>query len=160
MSVREVPADDPTVVELAAAQQTELNVRYGGGMTADEIDRVRSTPQPPLSPQAHWLLLDDHGQAVGCVAVQPLAAHHGRPNTGEVKRLFVRADARGRGHSRALMAAAEDLGRNLGFTDLWLETGVKQPEAMSLYETSGWTPIAPYGYWHESPSSRAFAKIL
>ena len=58
------------------------------------------------------------------------------------------------------MTAAEELARTLGFMDLWLETGMKQPEAMSLYETSGWTPITPYGYWRDSPNSRAFAKIL
>ncbi|MEI7779472.1 MAG: GNAT family N-acetyltransferase [Actinomycetes bacterium] len=160
MTIREVPADDAAVVALAAAQQTELNVRYGAGLTESEIDRVRSTPQPPLSPAARWLLIEEEGQAVGCVAVQSLAASHDRPQTGEIKRLFVRLESRGHGHSRMLMTAAEELARTLGFIDLWLETGMKQPEAMSLYETSGWTPITPYGYWRDSPNSRAFAKIL
>ena len=41
-----------------------------------------------------------------------------------------------------------------------LETGLRQPEAMALYETSGYEPIAPFGYYKDAPLSRCYAKLL
>lgn len=153
--IRRANGTDPAVVELAAAQQGELAVRYGA--TGDE---VRSRPQPDLGPDAHWLLLTADGVPAGVVAIRPLAASHGRFATGEVKRLYVAPSSRGRGCSRLLMAAVEDLALQLGYDTLWLETGTAQPEAVGLYSSAGWTPIQPYGQWRDSPASLAFAKSL
>lgn len=41
-----------------------------------------------------------------------------------------------------------------------LESGTKQPEALALYETTGWEPIAPYGDYRDEPGSRCYAKDL
>ena len=160
VNIVEVPADDARVVELAGDQQAELNRRYSPLLSASENDEVRSRPQPPLSQAARWLIAVVEGAAIGCVAVQGLALMHDRPSTGEIKRLYVEPDHRGAGLSRTLMAAAEELARDMGYDEVWLETGTKQPEAMSLYESSGWRPITPYGYWRDSPNSRAFAKAM
>jgi putative acetyltransferase len=156
----EVSADDARVVELAGEQQAELSRRYSPSLSQVEIDEVRSRPQPPLSEAARWLIAVLAGAAIGCVAVQPLALVQDRKGTGEIKRLYVDPDHRGTGLSRTLMAAAEELARDMGFDEVWLETGTKQPEAMSLYESSGWRPITPYGQWRDSPNSRAFAKAI
>jgi hypothetical protein len=41
-----------------------------------------------------------------------------------------------------------------------LETGARQPEAIALYESAGYLPIAGFGYYRESPISRCMARSL
>jgi ribosomal protein S18 acetylase RimI-like enzyme len=59
-----------------------------------------------------------------------------------------------------VLTELEDRARALGYRRLVLETGVHQPEAMRLYETSGYTPMEPYGFYRNSPLSRCYAKAL
>ena len=39
-----------------------------------------------------------------------------------------------------------------------LETGTAQPEAMALYESAGYTPIASFGHYRESPENRCYGR--
>jgi ribosomal protein S18 acetylase RimI-like enzyme len=41
-----------------------------------------------------------------------------------------------------------------------LETGTAQPEAMALYESAGYTPIASFGYYRDEPLNRCYGKSL
>ena len=132
-TVLQVPADDPRLVRLARAQQEELAQRY-----AENPDHGYA--QPPLHPDAIWLLLlAADGEAVGCVAVQPLAhTVPGAPaEVGEVKRLYVAptrpAAAAGPGCSWPRRRRSR---RRPGSGRLQLETGLRQPEALALYRRS------------------------
>lgn len=49
--------------------------------------------------------------------------------------------ARGLGLSRTLMAEAERAARDLGITLLRLDTNSALPEAVALYQRSGWSEI-------------------
>ncbi len=91
-----------------------------------------------LDPRDHVLLaaLEDDA-LVGSVQVVRARASNGR-HRGEVVRLAVRADARGRGLGRALMERATEKARELGFTLLWLTTHV-DTTADRFYERLGWT---------------------
>ena len=59
----------------------------------------------------------------------------------EIKRTYVSAQARGRGHARAILAELEQTARASGADWLVLETGQAQPEAISLYRSSGYLAI-------------------
>jgi hypothetical protein len=48
----------------------------------------------------------------------------------------------------------------MGATRIVLETGQVQPEAISLYETSGYERIDGYGFYKCAPLSISFAKKL
>jgi hypothetical protein len=50
--------------------------------------------------------------------------------------------------------------RTIGYTRLVLETGTQQPEAIDLYETSGYEPIEGYGRFRDAPSARCYGKTL
>ena len=59
-----------------------------------------------------------------------------------MRRLWVDPARRGRGLGRALMAALEEEAPRLGFVRLQLATGDRQPEAVALYEATGWERLA------------------
>jgi GNAT superfamily N-acetyltransferase len=98
---------------------------------------------------------DDSGVAVGCGGIR----RHDQ-TTGEIKRMWVPPEHRRRGISRALLRALEDGARALGYDRLVLETGVRQPEALALYESAGYEIIPNYGFFADSPLSRCYAKDL
>ena len=59
-----------------------------------------------------------------------------------------------------MLTALEDDARTAGRIRMVLETGVKQPEAIALYTSSGYEPCTKFGYYREYESSRCFAKPL
>jgi putative acetyltransferase len=75
------------------------------------------------------------------------------PDVGEVKRMFVAREARGQGIGRALLARLEDEARALGLVQLVLETGIRQTEALALYERAGFKSIPPYGEYAASAAT-------
>ncbi|WP_372346415.1 GNAT family N-acetyltransferase [Streptomyces sp. KL116D] len=78
----------------------------------------------------------------------------------ELKRMFVVARARRRGLARRVLAALEDSARDAGRVRMVLETGVMLPEAVTLYESSGYRPTAPFGPFRAYEESRFYAKSL
>ena len=87
-------------------------------------------------------------------------ATHFRLDVAEVKRMYVRTAARGRGIGGAILVALETEARVLGVSRLVLETGVRQPEALALYRRFGFDVIPPFGEYVESPLSVCMAKDL
>ncbi len=79
---------------------------------------------------------------------------------GEVKRMYVVPTQRGHGHSRALLRALVQHARDAGLREVWLETGTRQPEAIRLYESEGFLPIEPFGYWKDHPETLCFRLVL
>jgi GNAT superfamily N-acetyltransferase len=144
VTVRAAAPAATDVTRLVTAMEQEMAQRWGNDDSG-----------PSLVHDARFLVAELDGRAVGCVAVQPLPG-----GIGELKRMYVAPEVRGRGVGRRLLHAAEHLAGELGFAALRLETGTRQPEAVALYERSGWTRITPYGYWRDSPESICFEKHL
>ncbi len=74
--------------------------------------------------------------------------------------MYVLRSVRRRGVGRRLLAELEARAAMFGFTALRLETGNRQPEAIALYESSGFQRIAPYGSHVDDPLSICFEKAL
>lgn len=81
----------------------------------------------------------DDGRLVGTVQVI-LAVPKNQPHRGEITKLLVHGDARGRGVARRLMEAAEDEARVEGKTLLVLDA-VTDGDAARLYDRMGWTTV-------------------
>ncbi|MEZ0447142.1 GNAT family N-acetyltransferase [Cellulomonas sp. ICMP 17802] len=97
------------------------------------------------------------GHAVGCASLR--ATGDGFPaGSGELKKVWVADEARGTGVARALLAAIEDDARAHGLTSVVLQTGIRQPEAVTLYRTAGYRPAPPFAPYADDFLSLCFAK--
>jgi putative acetyltransferase len=112
-------------------------------------------PEHVLQPRSGFLLARLDGQPVGCGAYRPLQV-----DIAEIKRMYVVPAFRGRGIGRRLLAALEACALQAGFTRVWLETGTAQPEALRLYEVSGYHVIPNFGHYRDDPRSVCFEKAL
>jgi putative acetyltransferase len=79
---------------------------------------------------------------------------------GEIKRMYVRPEARGVGIGRRLLARLETRAAELGLLVIRLETGTRQPEAWSLYKTCGYSETGPFGDYPADPLSIFMEKHL
>jgi GNAT superfamily N-acetyltransferase len=80
----------------------------------------------------------DGGRVVGTVQVL-LAMPPNQPHRGEIAKLLVHRDARGRGAGGLLMRAAERAARDAGKTLLVLDTASAAAER--VYDRGGWTRV-------------------
>jgi putative acetyltransferase len=97
---------------------------------------------------------DVDGSAVGCAALVKRDAY------GEIKRMFVDESRRGLGAGRQLLEHLELFAGMAGVRALKLETGVRQPEAIGLYEGFGFVRCGPFGDYKEDPLSVFMEKRL
>ena len=72
--------------------------------------------------------------------------------------MFVLEEWRGRGYSRVVLGELERRAREMGYRAVRLETGLNQPEAIGLYERSGYHRIPVYGAYAGDPRSVCFEK--
>jgi GNAT superfamily N-acetyltransferase len=92
--------------------------------------------------------------------VAALSSNPLRDGDVEVKRMFVVPAHRGHGYARAVLAELERSAAAAGRCRVVLETGTRQPEAIALYRSCGYTPMAAFGMYRDSPSCRCLAKIV
>jgi len=94
-------------------------------------------------------------EAVGCGAIKAVSSEQ-----MEVKRMYVRPARRGQGAASAVLAELEQWGRELGYASCVLETGLTNPEAIRLYEKSGYRRILNYEQYAGVASSVCMQKAL
>lgn len=102
----------------------------------------------------HFFVLRTEGTPAACGGVQFHAGY------GELKRMYVRPRFRGRGFARAILARLESHARGESCTLLRLETGIRQPEAIGLYQSMGYRRIPPFPPYRDDPLSLFFEKDL
>ena len=146
----------PDALVLIEAVQEEYVLRYGG-RDDTPLDPVMFDP-----PRGSFFVgyVDDVPVASGAWRWRDDVEALGTAETAEIKRMFVVRAARGAGHARTVLAHLERTAAEAGAQAMVLETGDAQPEAIALYESSGYTRIASFGHYAWSPQNRCFAKRL
>jgi GNAT superfamily N-acetyltransferase len=78
----------------------------------------------------------------------------------EIKRMFVLPEFRGKGIAFQILQQLEKWAAELNFSDCILETGRKQPEAIALYQKSGYKIIPNYGPYENVENSVCMSKKI
>jgi putative acetyltransferase len=147
------------VIEEVPAATDEVRALIG------ELDQVLSAGYPPeqrhglsvdaiFQPNIHFFLARLGATAVGCGGVALF------PDFAEVKRMYVRDAARGRGVADAVLARIETETRGAGLAVLRLETGSNQIAAMRLYARAGFRPCAPFGTYAAMPAQAIATSVF
>ena len=98
-------------------------------------------------PQDRLYLAMESGESVGCVALARNDEDH-----CEMKRLFVRPQARGRGVGRSLIARIITDARSIGYGFIRLDTFLAMRDAIHMYESRGFRRIPRY---NDNPAPNA-----
>jgi len=151
---------DPRAVALRELMDVEMSAIYGSLFSSSEPDEVfaarrRALKVDPRDILVTLLAIDAEGSPLAHVALRDLGGQW------EVKRLFVGGAARGRGLGRRMMSDLESRAGQRGAERLILQTGDRQPEAVTLYERMGYQRIEIYEpYVAAFPFSLCFEKHL
>lgn len=148
MQIVPVPWDDPDAGALRAAQRVEIEQRYGRPDS-------EPGPAPTAADIAYFVVAYADGRPVGCGGLRQLD-----DVTGEIKRMYVLPDRRGTGVATAVLHALERQARSLGWTELRLETGNAQPDAIAFYTRHGYRRVANFGPYIDPEFSFCFGRAL
>ena len=168
------PSDDETPSEqyrrlrlttINSERDEVLRIRSEGTVDHDVIEQVLATldieeSMLTVATERADRLRGDDPVATGAWRRRTDVEVGGSRLTAEVKRMYVAPRARHRGLARQLLGHLERTAREAGAEVMVLETGERQPEAIALYESSGYVPIPGYGYYRDSPVNRCFARPL
>ena len=138
---------EPDLVELITAQQAELRAAE---QESDAIDGSF-----PLHDDIRYLVLVIGDRPIACGGLQAIDNQ-----AVEIKRMYVRPEARGDGYGRVMLAALEERAASAGYTIARLETGSYLPAALGLYRKAGYRSIPTYGEYVTNPFSRCFEKAI
>jgi ribosomal protein S18 acetylase RimI-like enzyme len=140
-----------SLAALFRAYASSLDIDLAPQGFQKELDAL---PGPYAPPDGELLLAKRGDHVLGCIGLKPLA-----PGVGELKRLYVREQARGLGVGKALIAAITQVARERGYAQVKLDTLPQMQSAIALYRSAGFAPIAPYGS-HAYPGLVCFGKTL
>jgi putative acetyltransferase len=144
--VRFVACDAADFVGLVSALDAELEERYPG-LGEDEPSTMQDLLVAVLAYRGDT--------PVGCGALREL-----EPGVGEIKRMFVVSGARRLGAARRMLEALEARALILGYSALRLGSGVRQPEALALYESAGYRRIPLFGEYEGAEVCVCYEKVL
>jgi putative acetyltransferase len=106
-------------------------------------------------PAVRFFVARRDGAAIGCAALRIDPGGY-----GELKRMYVTAEARGLQLGRRLLDRVEAEARKEGLECVRLETGIHQPEALGLYRSAGYREREPFGDYAPDPLSVFMEKRL
>lgn len=141
---------DPRSTSLYQDMADEVGPRY-----AEHRKPGRSPvdPVPENVVDVVLALIDGRPVATGAL--------HRLPDRWELKRLFVAPGYRGRKLARKVLARIEQGVRERGGTEIFLQTGNRQPDAIALYESEGWERVEVFSpYDPDDGISVCFRKVL
>lgn len=141
-------SDHPDFIHLVQFLDAELAIRDGDEHAFyaqyNKIDTIK-----------YVVVAFDDTVPVGCGAIKEFS-----PDTMEVKRMYTLPQHRGKGIASAMLTELEHWASELHFRKCILETGLRQPEAIALYEKNGYHLIPNYGQYAGMENSVCFEKML
>ena len=137
------------MIELATSEPYLSHVReiFREYQNSLEIDlcfqdfehELAALPGKYAPPEGRIYLAFVDGEAAGCIAMRPLQA-----GQCEMKRLYVRTRFRGQNLARILANRVIDAAREIGYTEMFLDTLSTMTAAQTLYLSLGFKPTSAY----------------
>lgn len=148
--ITEVAPDSPDAVELIGELDEHLMAHPYPPLSrhAFSVDRL-------LREQVVFFVTRYERHLAGCGGIKMFGRDY-----GEVKRMFVRPEFRGKGLGKAMLRKLAEYACHNGARLLRLETGIYEVEAIGLYEGFGFARRAPFGEYVEDPLSVYFEKHI
>lgn len=147
-NLKRTNSDDIDFINLVVLLDQDLKIRDGEDHTFynqfNKIDKIK-----------HVIVYYENDIAVGCGAFREK-----ENDTVEIKRMFVKPEDRKRGIAAAVLKELENWAAELNYTYTILETGKKQPEAIALYQKSGYIIIPNYPPYEKMDNSVCMKKTL
>ena len=167
VSFREASVTD----DAALALLTEYFSARALGFPSSQGEYKTTFPSPDQfeKPRGVFVIVEDEDLSgepadVGCGGIRRLDDADGGVDGGigsgrfEIKHLWLQPHLRSRGFGRVLLTELETRARELGATELVLDTNASLEAAGGLYRSSGFIEIAPY---NDNPNANAwFGKPL
>ncbi len=156
MDLRRVRYDHPDAVLLTERVQREYIERYG------DRDRTPVDPEQFAPPRGCFLVCYHDGEPVATGGWRAMDASPEGYADGdaELKRMYVVPEARGRGLARRILAELEADAAAAGRLRMVLESGSRQPEALALYRSCGYTAVSKFGIYRDEPLSVCLGRAL
>lgn len=142
LTIRQEPPGQPDVMRLIAALDAQMTALYPA--ESNHLLDIAALSDPAVS----FLVVRDGDDVVGCGAILRDAR-----GWGEVKRMYVRPEQRGRGLGKLVLSELETIVRGAGLDLLRLETGIHNTEALALYRRAGFSERGPFGDYAPDPLS-------
>lgn len=141
--------DAPEAVQLITELEAHLAPQY------PQTSRHGYSVDKLLREAVAFFVVRQDDYPAGCGGIQLFGTDY-----GELKRMYVRPQYRGRGLARLMLDHLAGYARENGVAVLRLETGIYQTDAMRLYERWGFVRIPPFGAYHEDPLSAFYEKRI
>lgn len=129
------PGDLSVVRDLLREYQRSVGVDL---LFEDFEGELAGLPGHYARPGGRLFLVREGSEAAGCGALRPLA-----PDLGEMMRMWIRPQLRGRGLGRDLAQALLSGAREAGYRTVRLNTLAIMPEARALYRSLGFVQVDP-----------------
>lgn len=141
-------SENPDFIRLVKELDADLAKRDGNEHAFysqfNKVDMIR-----------HVVIAYDNKEPAGCGAIKEFS-----PETVEVKRMFTLPEMRGKGIASRILNELENWASELRYDKCILETGKRQPEAISLYQRNGYKLIPNYGQYAGVENSVCFEKQI
>ena len=103
----------------------------------------------------HVIVAYENDTPISCGAIREYS-----PTTMEVKRMYTLPGHRGKGLATKVLNELEKWASELSYQKCILETGLRQPDAIRLYEKNGYSRIPNYGKYAGIANSVCFEKEI
>ncbi|MFN2607666.1 MAG: GNAT family N-acetyltransferase [Acidimicrobiales bacterium] len=147
--LQDEPFEGEAAQALLAGFVAEISRLYPGWTPATGPSAGPRDFEPP---GGRFVVARVDGQPVACGGLKRLDA-----GAAEIKRLYVRPDARRRGLGARMLLRLEEVAAVEGYRVVRLDTGADQPDAVRLFTAAGYREVADYNAnpyarrWFEKP---------
>lgn len=147
LSIKTVDPNDEKVVAITEELSENLYLRFGSDGKNSFQDWQNDNSK------FVFVIAELNNEIAGCGAIRPIDQ-----NIGEVKRMYSKYP--GKKIGTTILTFLEDKAITLGYTDLVLETRVKNESAIAFYQKQGYKIIPNYGKYKDRPEAICLGKSL